>query len=121
MELEDLVIVLSLGLLAAQILAWKWSRGIERALDGQIGADAMHILSGILGWTLIARIVGIIGLGVYDQTDSVTVALFASVVGQVIGGAVFLWATFKVRSLRDKAPVNGSGEAVMQGDAEPAG
>lgn len=117
MELEDVVVILSIILFTAQVLAWRWARGIEKALDGQVGAEAMGILSGVLGWTLVARVIGLAGLGVYDQIGSADAAFLATVVAQVMSAIVFLWATYRVWRLRGKTPVNGAGEAMAESEA----
>jgi hypothetical protein len=119
MGLEDVVLGLSVVLFVAQWYAWRWARGIQRDLEGQIGAQLAGVIAGILGWTLASRILGLAGLYVFDQTGNVGPALAASIVGQVVGGAVFLWAAFRIRQLRDQSPANGASEAVVEEDAQP--
>jgi hypothetical protein len=119
MGLEDVVLGLSVILFVAQAFAWRWARGIQRDLNGEIGSQLAGVIAGILGWTLLARIASLAGLYLFDQTRNTNAALSGAIIGQVVGGAVFLWAAFRIRLLRDQTPVDGASEAVVEQDAQP--
>lgn len=120
--MEVLVFVLSAAILAIQLFAWRWANRLAGNLEGQTGAELSAVLSWVIGGITVVRVIGMIGSVALGYTHiTLDNALLLSTVTQGVTAIVLLIAVWRVRELSREAPVDGSGEAMIQSDAQPAG
>lgn len=78
LNLENALVALSGVTLVIQLLAWRWVRRLRDQLDGD-GRELVSIISFLLGWTVVLRLISYVGLlyfahsGTTDQVVVITV------------------------------------------------
>ena len=122
MGLEGVVFALSVFSTILQVFAWRWTRGIQRSLKGSIGYDLARIIANLIGWSLAARAIAMIGIVILNvNPDDTFVPLLFTSIAQATGTAIFVWAALQVYKLSRQPPFDGPSEAVAEASAETAG
>lgn len=107
MGLEELLLCLTALLFVAQVLAWRWSRRVERRLLGLHGYELARTITWIIGWSLVARVVSIASVAVLGvDRDNMDSALLLALMAQIGGALIFIGAALRIRRFsRDDSDV----------------
>ena len=98
MGLEELLLLLTAVLFVAQVLAWRWARHVERRLVGLHGYELARTITWIIGWSLVARVVGTASIAILGvDRNNMDSALFLALVAQIAGALIFVGAALRVR------------------------
>jgi hypothetical protein len=98
MGLEELLLGLTVLLFVAQVLAWRWSRHVERRLLGQHGYELARTITWIIGWSLVARLVGTASIAILGvDRNNMDSALFLALMAQIGGAIIFVGAALRIR------------------------
>ena len=83
LKAESILVLLSGVTLVIQVVAWKWVRGLANALSEADGRELISIISFLLGWTVILRIIGYTGLIYFGITGETAQVVILSVLTQI--------------------------------------
>jgi hypothetical protein len=129
MALDPLTLTLGLvfvgatiGVLIAQWITLRGARILLEDLRGQEGEELMRIIHSFIRTVFIGQVMAALVIVLYSVgREGSQILRLALVVGQQV---LLLYATaivlVRARGLRDKTPVNGSGEAVVEAKAQAA-
>jgi len=67
---EYALVALSGVTLVIQIVSWLWVRRLARRLRGTDGGHLISIISYLLGWTVVLRLIGYAGLVYFGATGT---------------------------------------------------
>lgn len=100
MGLEALLIVLNVGLFAAQVVAWRWVRRVQLQLRGGVGYELVRIIAWIFALTLVGRVLGVaIVTLVGIDPGNIDIALVLTFVSQLFTAGVFVWGAYQILRL----------------------
>lgn len=101
MGIELALIGLNIGFFAAQVLAWRWARGVQHDLIGGVGYELARIVALIIGWTLVGRVAGIVIIGLVGVDPGNLDSALALTLGTQIGvGILYVWVAVAIGRLR---------------------
>jgi len=99
MGIEGFLFALSVLSFLIQIVAWRWAVAIQRSLAGGLGHELARIIAWIMGWSIVARLAGLLAVMLFDRSHT-DAAFIAAAVAQLFGVVIFIWAAWKIRGLQ---------------------